>query len=386
MNSNFGAQGTIEYLVIIAVIVVISLVVVGLFITLFDSPSQEIIDSSSKAGEVAVGGISIVESVIDPQGDSLIRLSNNSSDSITLTRVSVGGVDNNFSEQLVGLDSKIFRMSSLNSSCPCEEGQKDVKCEVKITYTTASGITQNEYRTISAQCVSDSVPVDLDVVVEPIVTILELGTLANPWIINDCQELQAMNEHLDGNYILGNDINCEETRFWGTWVDDCATGTNFQPIGSHFLESFGWIQTCSEGYFFGSFEGNNNTIFGLKSSINDQTVAMGIFVGISGKVNNLNIRDTNIYVEGDGKSAGILAGFISNYGNQVVNNVHISNSNIFGRSDGDTIGGIVGGVYAIISNSSITDSTITGNSVGSEITGFNQGTIENCSYSNISFN
>ena len=156
MKNNSSAQGTIEYLVIIAIVVVISLVVVGLLITLFDSPSQEINSSSSKTGEVAIGGISIVESVIDPSGDSLIKLSNNSSDAITLTKISAGSVDNNFLEQLVGLDSKVFSLSGLASSCPCVSGQASVKCELKIEYTTVTGIEKTEYRTINVMCVSDA--------------------------------------------------------------------------------------------------------------------------------------------------------------------------------------------------------------------------------------
>jgi hypothetical protein len=242
------AQGTIEYLVIIAVVVVISLIIVSLFITIFDSPSQEITDSSSKTGNVAIGGISIVESVIDPAGDSLIRLSNNSSDAITLTKINVGGVDNNFSEQLVGLDSKVFSLSSLNSSCPCASGQKSVKCEVKIIYTTATGVEKTEYRTINTQCVNNSTPVNEDTVVNPIVPVLELGTLANPWIINNCLELQDMNLHLDGNYVLGNDINCYETKTWGY--------EGFVPIGPELRES-------ELIYFTGSFDGKGHIIENL---------------------------------------------------------------------------------------------------------------------------
>ena len=59
------AQGTIEYLVVIAVVVVLSLVVVALVINVSSSPSQQISSSSDKLGNVAVGGISIVEAVSD---------------------------------------------------------------------------------------------------------------------------------------------------------------------------------------------------------------------------------------------------------------------------------------------------------------------------------
>ena len=179
-NKSFSAQGTIEYLVILAVVIVISLIVVGLFVTLMDSPSQEITDSSSQIGSVAVGGISIVESVIDYEGDSLIRLTNNSSDAITLTKINVGGVDNNFSEQVVGLDSKFFSLSSLNSNCPCVSGQKSVKCEVKILYTAATGITQTEYKTINAQCVTNAIAVEDNKIINPLDNVAPVVSLFSP--------------------------------------------------------------------------------------------------------------------------------------------------------------------------------------------------------------
>jgi hypothetical protein len=83
MKTNLVAQGTVEYLVIIAVVVVISLVVVGLFTNVFSSSSQQVINSSSKIGTSSGGGISIVEAVLDVEGDSLIKLNNTSSDPIT---------------------------------------------------------------------------------------------------------------------------------------------------------------------------------------------------------------------------------------------------------------------------------------------------------------
>ena len=63
-----GAQGTIEYLVIIAIIVVISLVVVGLATSTIGSSSTQIGSSSDKLGNLTSGGISVVEAVTDLDG------------------------------------------------------------------------------------------------------------------------------------------------------------------------------------------------------------------------------------------------------------------------------------------------------------------------------
>jgi len=134
-SSNNSAQGTVEYLVILAVVVVLSLVVVGLFTGMFSNSSQQITASSSKLGGSSSGGVSIVESVLDLNGDSLVKVGNNSSDTITLTKVIVGGVENSFSEQVVARDSKTFSLSDLVSGCRCLSGQKSVSCEYVINYT-----------------------------------------------------------------------------------------------------------------------------------------------------------------------------------------------------------------------------------------------------------
>jgi len=119
------AQGTIEYLVIIAIIVMIGLVIVVLATNLIDSPTTQINSTSGQLGNTTSGSISIVESVIDPDGDSLIFLNNRYGDSITLTKISTGSVDNNYNEQIVSLDSKVFSLSGLSNNCPCESGQNN---------------------------------------------------------------------------------------------------------------------------------------------------------------------------------------------------------------------------------------------------------------------
>ena len=66
------AQGTIEYLVIIAVIVVIGLVVVALMMNFMD-PAQTI---SDKQSDLFWRGqpISIVDAIVDSDGDAIFAL------------------------------------------------------------------------------------------------------------------------------------------------------------------------------------------------------------------------------------------------------------------------------------------------------------------------
>ncbi len=287
-TSANSAQGTIEYLVILAVVVVISLVIVGLVASTVSSPSQQINESGDKFSVVS-GGISVVESVIDAQGDSLIRLSNNSSDAITLNRISVGGVDNDFSEQIVGLDSKVFSLSSLNSSCPCESGQKKVKCEFKIVYTTATGITQTEYRTINAQCVTNSTPSNPDTVVEPIsdLPVSLCGAISTPIGYTEISSCPATISSA-GNYILTTNLTCDliietdDVNINGNYCtlngDVNASG---QIIGENgysnlYLESInilgGVYSKGSDGIETG---GEGGTIFILDTNISGQVSTIG---------------------------------------------------------------------------------------------------------------
>ena len=166
MNMFDYGQGTIEYLVILAVVVVISLVVVGLSINVIGSPSQQISSSSDKLGNYSNGGISVVEAVIDSQGDALLKLNNFSSDNLTLTKISSGDVELGYNEQLVGLDSKPFGLNGLASVCPCGEGQKKVKCDFLIEYIVG-GNTHSDTFSINADCVNN-VAASTGTIVEPL--------------------------------------------------------------------------------------------------------------------------------------------------------------------------------------------------------------------------
>ncbi|MGI6589454.1 MAG: hypothetical protein ACOX1V_02200 [Candidatus Iainarchaeum sp.] len=263
------AQGTIEYLVIIAVVVVLSLIIVALTINITSSPSQQISTSSEKLGNVAVGGISVVESVSNLEGESLVVLSNNSSDGITLKKISVeGGSESNYDDYIGAVDSVPVNLSGLKDSCPCLEGQKSVRCEFVFEYETRSGLIQREKRTINVQCMGSNerpTPRDPVRVIEPIV----FGTLEHPWVINNCVGLQDMNKHLDGNYVLGQDINC----YNDTQLPNGALyngGLGFEPVGKDNL------------HFVGSFDGGGYTISNLMIN-RPQTNRVGLFGILKGE-------------------------------------------------------------------------------------------------------
>lgn len=194
-KKNNNAQGTIEYLVIMAVVVVVSLVVVGLFSGIFSNTSQQVVTSSDKFSTVS-GSISIVESVIDSNGDSLIKVSNNSGEGITLKKISVGGVDNNYNNYISGINLVPISLSGIDVSCPCESGQKSVSCEFVIEYLSASGLTKIERRTISVECVSDAVAVNSSVVVDPIVDVLVVDDIAPVVLLNSPNDLDIVSSRI----------------------------------------------------------------------------------------------------------------------------------------------------------------------------------------------
>ena len=92
--SSKHAQGTIEYLVMMAVIVVVGLVVVGLVANQTDS-FQGVSSSTSKLSS-SLGVISVNEAVVDGDGNGLISFSNNSGDLLIITKLSVEGIDFNY--------------------------------------------------------------------------------------------------------------------------------------------------------------------------------------------------------------------------------------------------------------------------------------------------
>ena len=82
-------QGTIEYLVILAVVIIVSLVVVAL-ITNSTAPVQGVSESQSKTFW-RTQPISINDAVVDSEGDGYLIVENKTGESIQLKKVTIGG-------------------------------------------------------------------------------------------------------------------------------------------------------------------------------------------------------------------------------------------------------------------------------------------------------
>jgi hypothetical protein len=175
LDSISKAQGTIEYLVIIAVVVVVGLVVVGLLMSMAGSGAGVAITSSEIGGKIGVGGISFIDAVVDNDGNGLITLSNNSGGVLTITRLSVDGFDSNYSDTLLGQgDEKTFALSAVGSDCSCVGFEGKTKtCEVVIYAESEYGLEKQFATSVSVDCVGEAVASN-PLAVVPFVIIEEL--------------------------------------------------------------------------------------------------------------------------------------------------------------------------------------------------------------------
>lgn len=155
---NNNAQGTIEYLVIIAVVVVISLALVTVLITQGEN-AEQISTNSTKAGSIiGKGGISITDSITSASGDSIISLKNNSGETLTVTKLTpiddqgnVGESEEYNIDLSPGYEIPLIKQN-IDSICPCTAG-KTTTCKIKITFVGSSGLEKNETLTITNTCV-----------------------------------------------------------------------------------------------------------------------------------------------------------------------------------------------------------------------------------------
>ena len=154
------------------------------------------------------------------------------------------------------------------------------------------------------------------------------GSEANPYVITDATELQAMAEAPDANYVLGQDIDATETRQWNS-------SRGFQPVED----------------FTGTLDGQGHTIDGLViDRPGDDRV--GLFARSEGTVENVALEAADVR---GGDDIGILIGY---------NAGEVRNVSASGTIEGvEDVGGLVGQG----------DGTIVGAAAAVEVSGKNVG-------------
>jgi hypothetical protein len=143
------------------------------------------------------------------------------------------------------------------------------------------------------------------------------GTLADPFVIWDINDLQNMAIDLAAYYELGQDIDAAVTVGWNG-------GLGFEPVGS------------SINPFSGSFDGKEHKIIGLYIN-RPSTNYIGLFGFISGSIIK-NASLENFLITGY-TYVGSLAGRM--YGSGVISNIHAVNAVIVLNKYG---GGLIGSV------------------------------------------
>jgi len=138
-NSFSRAQGTIEYLLIIAVVIVIALVVVSLLTGFLDTGSGVSVSENKLFWSSQALGLS--DAGIDEQGDAFFVVTNNTGESITLTGYRVNGVSKNFTgtQPVIASGGKKVVFVDGQDACGGSACSWD---DFSLAYTTMHGLTK----------------------------------------------------------------------------------------------------------------------------------------------------------------------------------------------------------------------------------------------------
>jgi hypothetical protein len=297
---NKKAQGTIEYLVILGIIVIIGLVVIGLTSNMFNS--GDIVQKNQKLKEtIGTGGISTTESIITDSGDGAITLKNNSSETLTITKIATQNRELTYNNKKIPNGSQTtFSLDNLNLDCPCTNTQ-NVNCTFTIHYTTNTGLNKTAEITIKTNCQDTNLTNNNYEKPEYCPTYTGLGQHPDGnLIICDCNDLQNINLNLSAAYLVGQDINCYNTITWNS-------NLGFDPIDS----------------FTGTFNGNNKTISEIYINRSDDEV--GLFgIAASPKIYNLTL--SNLSLRGRQRVGGLIGRVTSSATN--ISNILVQNSSL----------------------------------------------------------
>ncbi|MDD4250942.1 MAG: BspA family leucine-rich repeat surface protein [Candidatus ainarchaeum sp.] len=164
---NNNAQGTVEYLIIIAIIIVIGLIVAGISTNMFQA--QQITQTTNQLkGQIGTNGISITDAITNTtDNNGFLNFKNNTGETITLTKIIVdnGELNDYNNKQIYSGNNELIQ---LNHTCECESNQKTKTCEFQITYKTKYGLEQKIKQSITVQCEENIEPIK-----EPIIPIPE---------------------------------------------------------------------------------------------------------------------------------------------------------------------------------------------------------------------
>ncbi|MDD3083705.1 MAG: InlB B-repeat-containing protein [Candidatus ainarchaeum sp.] len=189
------AQGTIEYLVIVAIIIVIGLVVANLTMNLFDT--QKI--TSRNLGEISgLSGITIIDAVNDYTGTGILALKNTSGETLTIKKISTSEGENWYDKQWISGNEELIQIEGL---CNCEQGQLEKNVELTIHLTTKYGIEKIIIITTTINCQEEYI-------VNPTKPIVLPEDSTQPTFSNYLDNSNTLQGHGEGTFnIIVNDTN-----------------------------------------------------------------------------------------------------------------------------------------------------------------------------------
>ena len=173
------------------------------------------------------------------------------------------------------------------------------------------------------------------------------GTSSDPYMIEDCRQLQAMENDLDAHYQLANDIDCSITEKWNN-------GKGFDPVGD------------SNNRFRGILNGDGHVIYDLHIDRPSTSYETGLFgyvasTGDTNRIRKIGLERVNItgnvdvggiigqndhnietvrksYVTGNISGSGPMGGIIGTNFGQIIDSY--AHANIDGSES--RVGGLVG--------------------------------------------
>ncbi len=343
------AQGTIEYLVIIAIVVVIALVVVSLLLGQMNSAGTT--NEQNSKLYWSSQPLAITDSIIDDNGTMLLVIKNNTGDWIELTSIKI---NNNY----VYPDNTPIAYGETKSIYLNKNSIAAKNSEITLTYQTKAGLEKTQKGTTNLLTTQTTTitPSSNASLLSP-QNCFDWNGSATQHTICSCNDLNTIDFNSTTRawtYILQNNIdfrNCDAIY---------TTGAGWDPIGNN-----------SGVPFIGNFLGNNKTISGLYVNRPDQN-----YVGLFGyatiaDINDLGVLDQN--VTGSYYSGGLTGTATSS----IINNSYSTGNTL---SLGNYAGGLTGNNTGTISNSYSAGNTYSQGSYSGGLTGNNSGTISD-SYS-----
>jgi hypothetical protein len=333
-KKSSSAQGTIEYLLIVGVVVVVSLVVVGLLTGFLSQGSQ--VNSISSRAYWQSQSLAIIDSVQDNNGKLLIVVRNNSSENLTLGSVVVNGAIYDVEDILLASQSsKSIYLNKSNSDL------QSGNAEISFNYISESGLAKTQVG--STPLLTTIVPAitaseNVSKLVEEDCFDWNGLLLVHP--VCSCDDLNKIDYNsttLTWNYSLQNNINftnCDSSY---------TTGSGWKPIGDN---STGTTATR----FSGTFKGNDYTIKNLYIYRPDSNY-VGLFGYVSAAtkdINDIGMVDSNI-------NGFWYVGGITGYQGKINNSY-----NTGAIRGGRYVGGLSGGYAAV--NNSYNSGTVIGSS------------------------